>query len=202
MALPQQIPLQYTEEDAGYMSVRPVTKQTFRLHELTDMVVSVAGKDAARVQQIFRGGSVIYNGYRYWWEPIPVEPGEIEALLIPFPDDDPSRPFDTAGAVAVLLEMGGGAQRQVVEITRKDASSKKLFQKASPWDVLVNLASAHTARYEKYSHARRADLYRVSLPYDEASQLLSAMLAAAPSGLRNRSSTLRPPSMITFVCPR
>jgi hypothetical protein len=93
MPLPEQIPLRYTEEDAGYMSIRPVVKQTFRLHELVDMVVSIAGKDAARVQQIFRSGTVVYNGYRYWWDALPAEREEIERLLIPFPDDDPSRPF-------------------------------------------------------------------------------------------------------------
>ncbi len=42
MPLPQQIPVRYTEEDAGYVSVRPVVKQVFRLHELADMVVSIA----------------------------------------------------------------------------------------------------------------------------------------------------------------
>ena len=45
MPLPQQIPVRYTEEDAGYVSVRPVVKQVFRLHELADLVVSIAGKD-------------------------------------------------------------------------------------------------------------------------------------------------------------
>ena len=36
MPLPQQIPVRYSEEDAGYVSMRPVVKQTFRIHELTD----------------------------------------------------------------------------------------------------------------------------------------------------------------------
>jgi hypothetical protein len=49
MPLPDQIPLRYTEEDAGFVSVRPVIRQIFQLHELVDMVVSVAGKDPARV---------------------------------------------------------------------------------------------------------------------------------------------------------
>ena len=56
MSLPLQIPVRYSDEDAGYVSMRPVVKQTFKLHELTDMVVSVVGKDPARVQQIFRTG--------------------------------------------------------------------------------------------------------------------------------------------------
>ena len=202
MPLPDQIPLRYTDEDAGYMSVRPVVKQTFRLHELVDMVVSVAGKDAARVQQIFRGGTVVYNGYRYWWGALSADREEIERLLLSFPDDDPSRPFDPAQATAVLLEIGGGAQRTVIEISRQDAVAKRFLAKQSPWDVLTAFASGKTPRYEKYAHARRADLFRLSLPFDQAQQLLAAMLAAAPRKLKHRWSTLRPPAALTFVCPR
>jgi hypothetical protein len=202
MPLPEQIPLRYTEEDAGFVSVRPVVKQTFRLHELVDMVVSVAGKNAARVQQIFRSGTVVYNGYRYWWDALPAEREEIERLLLGFPEDDPSRPFESEQATAVLLEIGGGAQRTVVEISRHDAAQKKLFAKHSPWDVLTAFASGKTARYEKYAHARRADLFRLSLPFDQAQQLLAAILAAAPRKLKYRWSTLRPPATLTFVCPR
>jgi len=50
MPLPETIAVRFTEEDAGYVTVRPVVRQTFRLSELTDMVVSVTGKDAARLQ--------------------------------------------------------------------------------------------------------------------------------------------------------
>lgn len=202
MPLPNQIPVRYTEEDAGFVSVRPVVKQTFQLHELVDMVVSVAGKDPARVQQILRNGTVIYNGYRYWWDALPADREEIEQLLLPFPDDDPSRPFDLAQATAVLLEIGGGAQRTVVEISRQDAAQKKLFAKHSPWDVLTNFASGKSPRYDKYAHARRADLFRLSLPFDQAQPLLAALLAAAPRKLKHRWSTLRPPAAVRFVCPR
>jgi hypothetical protein len=202
MPLPNQIPLRYTEEDAGFVSVRPVVKQTFQLHELVDMVVSVAGKDAARIQQIFRSGTVVYNGYRYWWDALQADREEIERLLLPFPNDDPSRPFDPEQATAVLLEIGGGAQRSVVEITRQDAAQKKLFAKHSPWGVLTNFASGKSLRYEKYAHARRADLFRLSLPFDQAQPFLAALLAAAPRKLKYRWSTLRPPAAVTFVCPR
>ena len=202
MPLPNQIPLRYTEEDAGFVSVRPVIKQIFQLHELADMVVSVAGKDPARVLQIFRSGTVVYNGYRYWWDALQPDPEEIARLLAAFPDDDPARAFDPAQATAVLLEIGGGAQRTVVEITHHDAAQKKLFAKHSPWQVLTNFASSQSPRYEKYSHARRADLFRLSLPFDQAQPLLAAILAAAPRKLKYRWSTLRPPAALTFVCPR
>jgi hypothetical protein len=202
MSLPDIIPVRYTEEDAGYVSVRPVVKQVFRLHELADLVVSIAGKDAARVHQIFRSGTAVYHGYRYWWDGIVAEASEIAALLLPFPDDDPSRPFEPSKATAALLEIGGGTQCHVVEILREETSGRKFLGRHSPWQVLLRSAATHTARYEKYSHARRADLFRISLRYDQAQQLLAALLEAAPRNLRHRWSTLRPPAAITFVCPR
>ena len=202
MALPEQIPLRYTEEDAGYMSVRPVVKQTFRLTELADMVVSVAGKDAARVQQILRSGTVVYHGYRYWWDALSAELPELEKLLAGFADDDPNRKFVPGEAVAVLFEMGGGTQRVVNEIAQREASAKKLFAKLSPWDVVLSATASHPARYEKFDHGRKADLFRFSLPFDQARSLLAAMLQSAPRKLRYRWSTLRPPAALTFVCPR
>jgi len=202
MPLPQQIPVRYAEEDAGYVSVRPVVKQVFRLHELADMVVCIAGKDHARVQQIFRSGTAVYHGYRYWWDGITAEASEIAALLVPFPDDEPSRPFEPSKATAALLEIGGGTQCHVVEILREEALEKKFLGRLSPWEVLLRSAASHTARYEKYSHTRRGDLFRISLPYDHAQQLLAALLEAAPRRLRHRWSTLRPPAAITFVNPR
>ncbi len=202
MPLPAQILVRYSDEDAGYLSVRPVVKQTFRLHELVDLVVSVVGKDPARVLQIFRTGSVVYNGYRYAWEPLQAELTEFESLLAKFPDDDADRPFVASQVIAVLFESGGGTQRSTVEVTRKEASEKKLLVKASPWDLLLRLSTISPPRYEKYFHARHADLFRLTLPYPQAQQLLAALLDAAPRALRHRWSTLRPPAVITFVCPR
>jgi len=202
MPLPQQIPVRYSDEDAGYLSMRPVVKQTFQLHELTDLVVSVVGKDPARVQQIFRTGSVVYNGYRYSWEPMIASLTEFEPLLAQFPDDHPNRVFHSAQTVAVLFEICGGAQRNIVELTRKEALARKLFSKNSPWDLLVRLTIISPPRYEKYSHARKADLFRLTLPFDQARSLLAALLDAAPRALRHRWSALRPPAALTFVNPR
>jgi len=177
-------------------------KQTFRLHELVDMVVRIAGKDPARVQQIFRSGTVVYHGYRYCWDALSTDVAELAPLLASFPEDEPARKFVSRQATSALLEMGGGTQRTVTEILRQDASAKKLFAKNSPWDVLTRWAESQTARYEKYDHGRKADLFRVSLPFDQAQQLLAAMLEAAPGKLRHRWSTLRPAAAVTFVCPR
>ena len=202
MSLPQQISVRYAEDDAGYVTVRPVVNQTFRLNELTDMLVSVVGKDSHRVQQVLRTGAVLYNGYRYWWNPLVAELPEIEQLLLPFPDDDPSRRFDPSRATTVLLEVGGGPQCNTVEITAAEATRKKLFAKRSAWDALIDFAKANPPHYEKYSHARHADLFHIAVDVEQAEHLLASMLEAAPHALHHRWSTLRLPAALSFVCPR
>jgi hypothetical protein len=202
MPLPETIAMRFTEDDAGYVTVRPVVKQTFRLAELADMVVSVTGKNAVRVQQIFRAGTVVYNGYRYWWDGFASKEDEITGLLALFPDDDPTRLFDPAKVTGVSLEIGGGTQRSLVGIVRREASAKKLFHKRSPWDILLKAAQDSTPRYEKYSHAERADIYRVHLPFETAASLLKQTLDASPRALRKKLAALLPPAAILFFVPR
>ena len=202
MPLPETIAMRFTEEDAGYVTVRPVVKQTFRLGELADMVVSVTGKNVARVQQIFRAGTVVYNGYRYWWEGFAGNEGEIAGVLADFPEDDPGMPFDATRVTAVSLEIGGGAQRSLVGIARGEASARKLFHKRSPWEVLLDVTKGSNPRYEKYSHAERADVYRAHLSPEMAALFLKQLLDAAPRPLRKKLATLQPPSAILFFVPR
>ncbi len=202
MPLPETIAMRFTEEDAGYVTVRPVVKQVFRLAELVDMVLSVTGKNISRVHQIFRAGTVAYNGYRYRWDGFTAEASELSALLAPFPDDDPSRPFDVAAATTVAIEIGGGTQRVLIEITRQEALARRLFHKLRPWEVLTNAARLSAPRYEKYSHARRADLYRLALLPEAALALRNATLDAAPRVLRKKLAGLQPPSALLFFVPR
>ena len=202
MPLPETIAMRFTEDDAGYVTVRPVVKQTFRLAELADMVVSVTGKNAARVQQIFRAGTVVYNGYRYWWDGFVSKEDEVAGLLALFPDDDPARLFNPAKVTAVSLEIGGGTQRSLVGIVRREASVKKLFRTQSPWEILLKAAQDSTPRYEKYSYAERADVYRVHLSFEIAASLLKQVMAASPRGLRKKLAALQPPAAILFFIPR
>jgi len=202
MPLPENIPIRFTEEDAGYVTVRPVVKQTFRLTDLADMVVSVTGKNAARVQQIFRAGSVVFNGYHYWWDGFAAEQSEINGLLCGFPDDDATLPFDAVGVSSISLEIGGGTQRSTVTITRAEASAKKLFQRYSPLEVLLDAAKASQPRYEKYSHADRADLYRLQLSFEAGMTLLKRAATVSPRALRRKLEALRPPSAILYFVTR
>lgn len=202
MPLPETIAIRFTEEDAGYVTVRPVVKQTFRLSELADMVVSVTGKNAARVRQIFHAGSVVYNGYHYWWEGFASEEAEINGILLTFPDDDPALPFDPARVSTISLEIGGGTQRSLVTVKRDEVSAKKLFHKQSPLDVLLAPAKSIPPRYEKYSHADRADLYRLQLSFAASSTLMKQAADASSRGLRKRLTAMQPPAAILFFIPR
>ncbi|HEV1996397.1 MAG TPA: hypothetical protein VGR03_18830 [Candidatus Acidoferrum sp.] len=194
--------MRFTEEDAGYVTVRPVVKQTFRLAELADMVVSVTGKNAPRVQQIFRAGTVVYNGYRYWWEGFASEEDKIAGLLALFPDDDPSLPFNPAQVIAVSLEIGGGTQRSLVRITHREASARRLFHKRSVWEILLKAAQDSAPRYEKYSHAERADVYRLHLSSEMAVSFLKEALNASPRGLRRKLASLQSPAALLFFIHR
>jgi hypothetical protein len=203
MPLPETIAMRFTEEDAGYVTVRPVVKQTFRLAELVDMVVSVTGKNVSRVQQIFRSGTVVYNGYRYWWEGFASKENEVTGLLATFPDDDPARLFNSSQVTAASLEIGGGAQRSLVGIARQEASPKKLFHRRSPWEILLAATAKDAApRYEKYSHADRADVYRIHLSPGNAASLMKQLRDASPRALRKKLAPLQPPASILFFSPR
>ena len=202
MPLPESIAMRFTEEDAGYVTVRPVVKQTFRLGELADMVVSVTGKNVSRVQQIFRTGTVVYNGYRYWWEGFASSENEVVALLATLPDDDPARTFNPNHVTAVTLEIGGGAQCSLAGITRHEASAKKLFHRWSPWEILFIAVKDAAPRYEKYSHADRADIYRLHLSPQKAASLMKQLQDASPRSLRKKLAALQPPAAILFFSPR
>jgi hypothetical protein len=154
------------------------------------------------VQQIFRAGTVVYNGYRYWWQGFAANEDEIAGLLSVFPDDDPGLQFNPAQVTAVSLEIGGGTQRTLVGIARSEATARRLFHKRSPLDILLSAVKDSLPRYEKYSHAERADVYRVQLSFEVAASLLKRVAAASRRGLRKKLTALQPPAAILFFIPR
>lgn len=202
MALPETIPVRYTEEEAEYLSVRPLVKQTFRLHELIDMVLGVTGKDLARIQQILRSGTVVYHFYRYWWPGFEAGAAELADVLACFPDADPARTFRAEECAIVLLESGGHPPRHSVELAREAASRKRLLRGRSFWDELLALGREQPLAYQGYSYARRADLYERPLASQQITALASEAARLAPRELRAQLRRLGEASRIVFVCPR
>ncbi len=143
MPLPETIAVKYTEEEAEYLSLRPVVRQTFRIRELLDMILAVAGKDPARVQQILRSGTAVFHFYRYWWQGFEVTLDELAPLLATFPDPQPSRPFCAEECTAVELQPASGHHALLIE--KKDAAQRNLLRRRSLWDCLLAAASATSA---------------------------------------------------------
>ena len=210
MPLPAQIPVKYTEEEAEYLSVRPVVKQTFQLAELVDMILGVTGKDPARVQQILRTGTLVFNFYRYWWQGFDANATELAAELAKFPDADPSRPF-RAEECSVALLVGKSFQpahghvtlpANGIELSRADAGRKRLLRRKSLWDALMSIASDSAPSYLGYSYLRRADLYMTEISPDQAASLARAAEKLAPRSVRALTAQIAAAARILFLCPR
>jgi hypothetical protein len=202
MALPETIPVRYTEEEAGYVSFRPVVRQIFRLHELLDMVLSVTGKEPARVQQILRSGTIVFHFYRYWWQGFEVSDDELATLLGAFPDPDPAREFRPESCTKVLIESGSATARPAIELDRASVAHRGLLRRRSFWDILLAQASTGPLVYHGYSYGHRADLYRLELSGEQRLKLASAAASLAPRNLRKELQFLSQASRLVFVCPR
>jgi hypothetical protein len=202
MPLPETIPVRYTEEEAGYVTVRPVVRQTFRLDELLDMILSVTGKDAARIRQILHSGTVVYHFFRYSWPGVDADEAELSAALTRFPDADPSRPFDADKCTMALFESGGVHTRRVLELDRAAGLKRRLFRGKSFWDRLGEIAATEKPAYQGYSYNHRADIYRFDLNGRNILEIAEAAKRLAPGNLGAALRVLPDASRILFVCPR
>jgi hypothetical protein len=198
--IPDVIPVTYSEDEAGYVSFRPVVRQTFRIHELLDMVLSVTGKDAARVRQILRSGTVVFHFYRYWWEGFEAGEADLAALLANFPDADPIREFRAQDCTLALV--GGASTSVLLELDRPRASRRRLLRRRSFWDALLTVSASAPLVYSGYSYARRGDLYRMELTAESRESLVAAARSFAPRSLVRELGHLANATHIVFVCPR
>jgi hypothetical protein len=200
--LPETIPVRFTEEEAEYVSIRPVRRQTFKLRELVDMILSVTGRDVPRVQQILRTGTIVFHFYRYWWQGFETDTAEISAVLAEFPSDDPSRKFSSDDCTIIVLESAVKG-RQSLDVKKTNADRKSFFASQSLWECLLVLAGpAQEIKYGGYSFARRADLYRVELSAEQAANLQKNGTKLAPRPLRGVIETVGMVARVVFVCPR
>lgn len=202
MSLPETISVRYTEEEAEYLSVRPIVRQTFRLPELIDMVLGVTGKDIARIQQVLRSGTVVFHSYRYWWPGFEADAEELARLLAAFPDADPARKFRAEECTAVLLESAGQPPRHAFELTRELTSRRRLLRSRSFWDCLLALGQVQEPDYQGYSYGRRADLYQLALAPAQVAALLRDASQLARRELWRALHHLPETTRIVFVCPR
>jgi hypothetical protein len=206
--LPDTIPVKYTEEEAEYLSVRPLVRQEFRSAELVDMVVQVAGKDLARVQKILSSGTIVFHSFRYWWTGFEADPAALSEILKKYPDADPQRPFRVEDCNEVILQSGGSLAvsgsppRHLLRLRREDANKRKLLRSRTVWDILMNLARATPRSYREYSYSLRGDIYALALSPEQVARLAREAAQAAPRALRGDLAVLPSMSQIIFICPR
>jgi hypothetical protein len=200
--LPETISVRYTEEEAGYVTVRPLVRQTFRMDELLDMILSVAGKDATRVRQLLHSGTVVYHFYRYTWTGFDAEENELVAALAKFPDADPSRPFTPNLCTNAVFDGPGVNPRHLLDLVKDAASKRRIFRRKSFWQRLMDIASEENLMYEKYSYSRHADLYRVFIDSENVLKISEAADQLAPRNLRPSLRVVNAAASIYFVCPR
>jgi hypothetical protein len=201
MPAPEVIPVRRTEEDAGYVSFRPVVRQNFRLNDLLGLVLGVTGKHPERVRQILRSGSVSFHAYRYSWDGFQLADQELAALLARFPDPDSSRAFRPEACTAALVE-GGSPPRPLLDLECATLVRKRLFRRRSFWDALLAAAAQGPLAYDGYSYQWRADLYRLVLGEERAATLFAAAKSLAPRDLRRNLRALDRATHIIFICPR
>jgi hypothetical protein len=202
MPLPEMIPVRYTEEEAGYVSIRPVMRQSFRPDQLLDMVLSVTGKDAARIKQILRSGTLVFHFYRYWWTGFDIDAAELNGLLARFPDPDPSRQFRAAECTMIAIESGAAPPKPAIEIQREAIARSGLFRRRSFWDALLAEVSSSAVAYGGYSFAHHADLYGLELSADSRARLVAAAASLAPRAMRKELQAIAAAARIIFVCAR
>ena len=202
VTLPETIPVRYTEEEAGYVTVRPIVRQTFRLDELLDMILSVTGKDAARIRQILHSGTVVYHFYRYLWTGFDADEAELSAALTRFPDADPARPFQADKCTLAVFESAGAHPKHLLELDRTAGLKRRIFRGHSFWERLVEIVDDAKPAYQSYSYSHRADLYRFELNGQNILQIAQAAERLAPGNLRYALRVLPTAGRIIFVCPR
>jgi hypothetical protein len=199
--LPSTIPVRYTEEEAGFVSVRPILRVPFRQGQLLELILGVTGKTSQRVQQILRGGTVAYNGYRYWWEGVEVAGEELEGLLEEFPDADASRPFDASRCVLVLAEADPG-ESTIAEFDPRVAARRRLLRRRSFWDALLAAAKEQPPVYRDYSYFRRGDRYALELAPAQRESLVRAVRRFGVAEVRGLATPFRRAARLVYVCTR
>ena len=158
MNLPDSIRVRIFSEAVEAVGISPVVSQSMPLTELTALMLAMAGKDAARVREIYARGTFLAGASRFRWEPMKLEEADIAGHLARFPDPDPTRAFRPADCSAMVLK--GLAKPLTIDVAA--GRRKKLFRRSTFWDVVLKLVTP-VAAHQTYSYRERADVYRATL---------------------------------------
>ena len=182
MALPQTIRVKLSSETAEAISLTPVVAQDLPVRELIEHMLGITGKDEPRIRELLRRGTLVSGASRFRWLGWEADLEGLRQILATFPDPDPARRFEAGRCVRAILRGG----RQLLEIPREVGARKGLFQRASFWQLLMEVAGAGGTTYGGYSYKDRADRYWRELTAAEAERIRGASDAVRFSALREQ----------------
>jgi hypothetical protein len=180
MALPQTIRVKLSSEAAESIALTPVVVQELPVRELIEHMLGITGKDESRIRELLKRGTLVSGASRFRWTGWEADLDGVREILATFPDADPSRPFAAAQCVRAVLRGG----RQALEIPREVGARKGFFQRASFWQLLMEVAGGAAGSYAGYSYKDRADRYLRDLSVAEADRLRAGSGAVQFSTLR------------------
>jgi hypothetical protein len=186
MALPPTVRVKLSSEAAGSISLTPVVVQELAIRDLVENILGVTGKDEARVRDLLRRGSLVSGASRFRWQGWEPDPADLRELLAAFPDPDPTRAFAAGQCLRAILRGG----LRVIDLPREAAARKGLFQRASFWDVLMDVAADGVAGYAGYSYRERADRYVKELSHNDVVRIRIAGESVTYSTVREQIRTI------------
>src|ERR1017187_366134 len=182
MALPQTIRVKLSSEAAESISLTPVVVQELAVRDLIEHMLGITGKDEARIRELLKRGTLVSGASRFRWVGLDADAEGVRAVLQTFPDADPSRNVAGSGCVRAILRGG----RQALEIPREVGARKGLFQRASFWDLLMEVVGVLDATYGGYSYKDRADRFWRELTVAQAERIRAGSDAVRFSTLREQ----------------
>ncbi len=203
MPLPASVRVKLSSENAGSVSLTPVVSQEMTLDELMGLMVSIVGKDEARVRELLRRGTVVSEGARYRWTAIEADSESVAAVLTSFPDAKPARVFSAEHCRLIVFRQARGQ----TEVSRQEGSNRRLLRPRSFWDVVLPLmsvpsvTSAEKLRYVRYSYRARADEYESQVSDGDAKSIRDAA-SYLPSVGKRAALRQSPIRRVTLFCDR
>lgn len=153
MPLPERVEVKLSSEAAGAVALTQVVVRDMELRELLELALEGVGRDAARVCDLMKRGSLVSGASRFRWKALECGLEEMERALAVLPGPEPARAFDAERCTRIAL-LG---PRTRIEMAREAALQRRWFKTRSFWDALVDAAAP--AAYAGYSYTERADRY-------------------------------------------
>lgn len=192
----RRIRVRISPEDAGGIGASAVMVQEVPLRTLVGWVVSVTGKDAARIDGILQRGSFVKSLSRLRWEPISAR-AFLDGILAGLPGDWPERPFTPEAVREVVIVAG----RREFAIAGKTARGKRWFRGRNFLECWLGCEQIPSPVYQRYDYEEKADRFASPVP---ATALDSAREAFELLPARPLRAALRhvPLTGIVFLLPR